>query len=183
MAPLGLLPRIVAPGQVKVFTYRRMLGARNSPALPDCGDAPRQNSRGRQPFSVRWCSSLYPRGKPRGGVAQQGPGARRDFAIGAVIFLFASACPYWWSEGRAGPRFGIPIRYIVLALPLSVASYLTGPHRHHRPGTLVTRCLGLTVLLLLPLNHTAHYRRGGPVGVPRQAFIKVRLEDSLARNQ
>lgn len=88
----------------------------------------------------------------------------REQAVGAALFLataiaFASAVGW----GRTGyvPEFGIPLRYVSIALPAFVAGYLTWVVSGSRVSTAVLRGLALTMLLLLPVNTVAGYRLFG----------------------
>ena len=124
-------------------------------------------------------------------VARQS-GAARDYALGAVLFLALSAIfalVVGW--GRAGyvPQFGIPIRYIVLALPVSIASYLTWAAWPSRAGRTGTRCLAIAMLLLLPLNNIAGYRffahwyQDGMSQVHADIHQGVPIDEVAARHQ
>jgi len=93
-------------------------------------------------------------------VMQQS-GQARDHAIGGALFLATStafALVVGW--GRAGyePEFGIPIRYVVLVLPVFIATYLTWVAAASSAGVLVGRGLAGVMLVLLPLNTVAGHR-------------------------
>jgi hypothetical protein len=88
-------------------------------------------------------------------------GAARDYAVGAALFLTVSAIfalAVGWGRAAYVPQFGIPIRYVVLALPVSVGSYLTCVASLSTAGRMGTRGLAAALLLLLPLNHLAGHR-------------------------
>lgn len=91
----------------------------------------------------------------------EGPPAHRDYAIGAALFLITAvgfAAAVGW--GRAGyePEIGLPLRYVSIAIPAFIASYLTWVISPSRAATAVQRTLALMMLLLVPINTIGGHR-------------------------
>jgi hypothetical protein len=94
-------------------------------------------------------------------AVREGGGPERTAAWGAAVIglnLLAFVAVVGWSRAGYVPRFGIPIRYALLAVPLWCAVFLVwerwAPERSRR---MVQRGLAATALVLLPLNLRAGY--------------------------
>jgi hypothetical protein len=90
------------------------------------------------------------------------PQRERHRAIGVAIFLgtaVAFAVAVGW--GRAGyqPEVGIPLRYVWMALPAFIASYLTWVISPSGASLWIQRTLAALLLVLVPLNTVAGYRQ------------------------
>jgi hypothetical protein len=119
-------------------------------------------------------------------------GAARDHAAGAALFLISAlgfAFVVGW--GRAGyvPQFGMPIRYVILVVPVLVASYWTWVASRSRTGRIAQRALAIAMVILLPFNIAGGHRffadwyREGMTRVESDLRAGVPIADLAARHQ
>ena len=89
------------------------------------------------------------------------PPPAREQAAGRAIF-FATAVTFaagvGWGRAAFVPEFGLPLRYVSIALPAFIAGYLIWVAPAARLTPVVQRGLALVMLVLLPFNTVAGHR-------------------------
>jgi hypothetical protein len=87
--------------------------------------------------------------------------ARRQQLIGVGLFLVTSiafAVAVAWGRAGYAPEIGIPLRYVSIALPAFIASYLAWVISPSPASTWIQRALAVSLLILVPVNTVAGHR-------------------------